>query len=90
MFTDKREVVEVQSSSGKMTVVASIFMIATAGLGYVAGDLLYTKHSLSKTAFICTKIEQVGKNMDDVVCVQYTHQKFQKETVALNKLAAVQ
>ena len=89
MFSDKREVVEVRGG-GKMIVVASLFMFATAGLGYVVGDLLYTKHSLSKSAFICTKIEQVGKNMDDVVCVQYTHQKFQKETVALNRLVQVQ
>jgi hypothetical protein len=86
MFSDKREVVEVQSSS-KMTLVASLFMLATAGLGYVLGDMYLKSYNVSKSAFICTKIEQVGKNMDDVVCVQYTHQKHQKEAVALNKLS---
>ena len=88
MYSDKREMNE--SGSGKLVFVASIFMISTAGLGYVLGDLLYTKHNVSKAAFICTKIEQVGKNMDDVACVQYTHQKHQKEAVALNKLASIQ
>lgn len=61
--------------------------ISVAG-GYVAYDTYKNKYQLSKAQFICTKIEQVGKNMDDVICTQYTNQKFAKEAVALNKTIA--
>ena len=63
------------------------FAISIAGV-YVAFDTYQNKYQLSKAHFICTKIEQVGKNMDDVVCTQYTNQKFAKEAVALNKTLA--
>ena len=89
MLSDKRDVVEVSSSS-KGYVIAGLFMCTTAALAYLVGSTTLDKYLLSKSAFICTKIEQVGKNMDDVVCVQYTHQKHQKEAVALNKLNLVQ
>lgn len=93
MYSDKRDfndVETVRSGSSRGYAIAGIFMCATAALAYLIGDTLYNNYALNKSAFICTKIEQVGKNMDDVVCVQYTHQKFQKEAVALNKLNLVQ
>lgn len=65
----------------------SCVALSVAG-GYVAYDTYLNKYQLSKAQFICTKIEQVGKNMDDVVCTQYTNQKFAKEAVALNKTIA--
>ena len=90
MFSDKRnDIVEVSSSSTGY-VAAGLFMCTTAVLAYLIGSTAMDKYLLSKSAFICTKIEQVGKNMDDVQCVQYTHQKHQKEAVALNKLNLVQ
>lgn len=65
----------------------SCVALSVAG-GYVAFDTYQNKYQLSKAQFICTKIEQVGKNMDDVICTQYTNQKFAKEAVALNKTIA--
>lgn len=65
----------------------SCVALSVAG-GYVAYDTYLNKYQLSKAQFICTKIEQVGKNMDDVVCTQYTNQKYAKEAVALNKTIA--
>ena len=88
MLSDKRDVVEVKSSKGYL--IASVFMIVTAALGYVLGDVYLKQYTISKASFVCTKIEQVGKNMDDVVCVQYTHQKHQQQAVALNKMASIQ
>ena len=87
MLSDKREMSTESSSKGYL--IASVFIFATAALGYVLGDLYFKSYNISKSAFICTKIEQVGKNMDDVKCVQYTHQKHQKEAVALNKLSSL-
>jgi hypothetical protein len=84
MTGDKREV---ETKSSKIYLIATVFMLSTAALGYIVGDMTYRNHTVSKAAFICTMIEQVGKNMDDVVCVQYTHQKLHKEVVALNKLS---
>lgn len=77
-----------EKSSSKLALVATVFMVATAGLAFVTADTYATKVTLPKNAFICTKIEQVGKNLDDVICVQYTAQKFSKEAVTLNQLAA--
>jgi hypothetical protein len=79
---------EVQSKSGsKLGVIAVFFFITTIGLSYIVGTMHMRAHTVSKAQFVCTMIEQVGKNMDDVVCVQYTNQKFHKEVVAMNKLA---
>jgi hypothetical protein len=64
----------------------SCFAITIAG-SYLAYNTYVSKYQLSKAQFICTKIEQVGKNMDDVICTQYTNQKYAKEAVALNKSA---
>jgi hypothetical protein len=73
------------SNSGLITITATIFMILTAVSGYVLFDTYYNKYQLSKSAFVCTKIEQVGKNLDDVICVQYTAQKHYQQAVSLNK-----
>ena len=72
-------------SSAWMGIVTVTCFCASGALLYVAWDRYQNQHMLSKSQFICTKIEQVGKNMDDVTCVQYTNQKFYKEAVALNK-----
>jgi hypothetical protein len=66
--------------------VLSIF--STAFLAYTSFMSWKNTYQISKAKFICTKIEQIGKNLDDVVCVQYTNQKFSKEAVALNSMMA--
>jgi len=70
--------------TSKVAVVATFFMITTAALAFVSFDSFVGKYQLSKANFICTKIEQVGKNLDDVRCVQYTSSKYSKEAVSLN------
>ena len=77
-----------EKTGGILAIVTTTFMLSTAVLGYMMFETYYSKVALSKTQFICTKIEQVGKHMDDVVCTQYTHQKYSKEAVALNQLAS--
>jgi len=69
-----------------VNVVAVVSMAAAVGLSYLSFMNWQNAYSISKTHFICTKIEQVGKNLDDVICVQYTNQKFSKEAVALNQM----
>ena len=69
-----------------VNVVAVVSMAAAVGLSYLSFMNWQNAYSISKTHFICTKIEQVGKNLDDVICVQYTNQKFSKEAVALNRM----
>lgn len=71
-----------------MNVIGITCVALSVAGGYVAYDTYLNKYQLSKAQFICTKIEQVGKNMDDVVCTQYTNQKYAKEAVALNKTIA--
>ena len=79
--------VEAKEKQGAVTaILATTFMISTAVLGYMMFETYYNNVTVSKTQFICTKIEQVGKHMDDVVCTQYTHQKHSKEAVALNQM----
>lgn len=79
---------EETKGSNRVAILATTFMISTSVLGYMMGETYLNKVALSKSQFICTKIEQVGKHMDDVVCTQYTHQKYSKEAVALNQLAS--
>lgn len=74
-----------QKSSNGIVVVATVFMILTAVSGYVLFDSYFNKYQLSKNGFVCTKIEQVGKNLDDVICVQYTAQKHYQQAVSLNR-----
>ena len=66
--------------------VAVVSMASAVGLSYLSFMNWQNAYSISKANFICTKIEQVGKNLDDVICVQYTNQKFSKEAVALNQM----
>lgn len=68
-----------------MGIITITCFCVSGALLFVAYDRYENTHALSKAQFICTKIEQIGKNMDDVMCVQYTNQKFYKEAVALNK-----
>ena len=86
---DVKDVKYKEGGSGKTGVIAVTFMVATAGLIYVLGDITFKNYILAKPAFICTKIEQVGKNLDDVTCVQYTHQKYSSAAVAVNELVIV-
>lgn len=74
------------NSSMIVNVVAVVSMAAAVGLSYLSFMNWQNAYSISKANFICTKIEQVGKNLDDVICVQYTNQKFSKEAVALNQM----
>ena len=78
------ENIESRSSAWMGIITITCFCVSGALL-YVAWDRYENTHALSKVQFICTKIEQIGKNMDDVTCVQYTNQKFYTEAVALNK-----
>ena len=74
------------NSSVIVNIVAVVSMAAAVGLSYLSFMNWQNAYSISKTQFICTKIEQIGKNLDDVICVQYTNQKFSKEAVALNQM----
>jgi hypothetical protein len=67
--------------------MAAVFMMITAVSGYVLFDYYFNKYQLSKNSFVCTQIEQVGKNLDDVICVQYTSQRYYQQAVSLNKSA---
>lgn len=68
------------TSHGKISTLALVLLLAIMFLFTSLANI-----SLSKQDFVCTKIEQVGKNLDDVNCVQYTHNKFYQETLAVNK-----
>jgi hypothetical protein len=74
-----------QKNSNTLAFVTFIFMLLTAIFGFIVFDVFFNKHQLSKNGFICTKIEQVGKNLDDVICVQYTAQKHYEQAVSLNR-----
>ena len=90
MYSDKREVVDVQSSNRAyafFSIVGVISFVVAVGLAYLNYGTYQNTFILSKSNFVCTKIEQIGKNMDDVNCVQYTSQKFYKEAVVLNRTA---
>ena len=69
------------------TMIISSFALTGAGSIY-AYEAFVSNYQISKAKFICTKIEQVGKNMDDVICVQYTEQKFAKAAVEQSKALA--
>jgi len=66
--------------------VAVASIAAAVALSYLTFANWQNTYQISKAKFICTKIEQVGKNLDEVRCVQYTEQKFSKEAVALNQM----
>lgn len=75
------------TSSTILTFSGICFMLASIILAYFAYDRYQNTYQISKAGFICTKIEQVGKNMDEVRCVQYTAQKYSKEAIALSRTA---
>lgn len=69
--------------------VMIIATFAVTGVGsVVAYETYMNTYQISKSKFICTKIEQIGKNMDDVICVQYTEQKFAKSAIEQSKALA--
>ena len=65
-------------SSMFINFVAVVSIASAVGLSYLSFMNWQNAYSISKAQFICTKIQQVGKNLDDVICVQYTNQKFQE------------
>jgi hypothetical protein len=80
---------EEQSKGGIiLNIVGITGVLMSAAAAYVAFDIYTSKVVLGKAQFICTQIEQVGKNMDDVICTQYTAQKYAKQAVAANSLVA--
>ena len=78
-----------ENKTNKVAIVATFFMVTTAALAFVSFDSFVGKYQLNKASFICTKIEQVGKNLDDVRCVQYTSTKYSKEAISLNLASTV-
>ena len=81
-----------ETKSSMMSYAINFVMIgsiALMGLSlYMAYENYVSTYQISKAKFICTKIEQVGKNMDDVICVQYTEQKFAKSAIEQSKALA--
>ena len=84
----KGKIVE-ENSTNKLAIVTTFFMLTTAALAFLTFDAYAGKYQISKANYICTKIEQVGKNLDDVRCVQYTVSKFSKEAISLNGASAL-
>lgn len=78
---------EAKTSTKTMSLVIFLMLVAVVLMGLSTADTVINKTTLNKNAFVCTKIEQVGKNMDNVVCVQYTHQKHYQNAVTLNSFA---
>ena len=77
------------SATKLMLNVMIIATFAITGVGsVVAYETYMNTYQISKSKFICTKIEQIGKNMDDVICVQYTEQKFAKSAIEQSKALA--
>lgn len=80
---------EKRSVASTIMGITTIACFAMTGVGGVlAYEAYMNTYQISKAKFICTKIEQIGKNMDDVVCVQYTEQKFAKAAVEQSKALA--
>jgi hypothetical protein len=84
----KGKIVE-ENSTNKLAIVTTFFMLTTAALAFLTFDAYAGKYQISKANYICTKIEQVGKNLDDVRCVQYTVSKYSKEAISLNGASAL-
>jgi len=84
----KGEKMEDKKSSSTLATITTVFMVSTAALAYVSFELFFNQYQVSKSNFICTKIEQVGKNLDDVRCVQYTSSKYSKEAISLNSASS--
>lgn len=78
--------VDAKEKSSKLGVTVVMLFVLCALQSFLLWDAFLNNVTVSKNQFVCTKIEQVGKNMDDVRCTQYTNQKFSKEAVALNNM----
>lgn len=78
---------EEKPSRSYYPLVIFMMLVAIGLMGMSTADTIMNKTTLNKNAFVCTQIEQIGKNMDDVVCVQYTHQKHYKQAVTLNSFS---
>ena len=63
-------------------------IVVSCAAAFVAFDIYSSKIVLGKNQFLCTSIEQVGKNMDDVICTQYTAQKYAPQAKAANAMLA--
>lgn len=85
MIGDTREIKE-SKSSNILSVIGGLSFVAASALSYFAIANYIENITVSKSSFVCTKIEQIGKNMDDVRCVQYTHQKYSQDAVTLNMM----
>lgn len=79
---------ETKSSNGMFTLIGVVFVGISCVLGYLSFDRYTNTYQISKAKFICTQIQQVGKNMDDVICTQYTDQKFAKVAMEQNRALA--
>lgn len=81
---------DLEQSKGNLVIntLAVAGIVVSCAAAFVAFDIYTTKLVLSKSQYICTSIEQVGKNMDDVVCTQYTAQKYAPQAKAANAMLA--
>ena len=52
-----------EKSGNFLALTTTVFMLSTAVLGYMMFETYFNKVTVSKSQFICTKIEQVGKHM---------------------------
>jgi hypothetical protein len=79
-----------EQSKGRLVIntLAVVGIVVSCAAAFVAFDIYTSKLVLSKSQYICTSIEQVGKNMDDVVCTQYTAQKYAPQAKAANAMLA--
>ena len=77
---------EQSKGSAILSMMAGVSVIMCGLAIYVGYDVFVNKNLLSKDQFVCTQVEQISKNLDDVVCVQYTHQKYSKAAIAANSL----
>ena len=86
----KGEYVDVQenkpSNGAIMSLIGVVCFVVAIAQAYILFEQYKGTYQISKVQFICTKVEQVGKNLDDVKCVQYTNQKYSKEAIAFNTL----
>lgn len=86
-YMDVDAKVKKDSTVGTILNMMSItFVLIAFAQAYILFEQWQNTYKISKTHFICTKVEQVGKNLDDVKCVQYTNQKYSKEAIAFNTL----
>lgn len=71
-----------------LSAMAGFSVVIGAVVVYMAYDIHVNKNLLSKDQFVCTQIEQMSRNLDDVVCVQYTHHKHSKAAMTVNSVFA--